>query len=125
MGRNLAEKLTELCFPSEDSMFAPYIFKQALIDSGMEQQDFGWKLYNPAKEYARLGLDGAEGGPFRIYSNKDYALCDTYPRCVCGRDSPMPSRAHFADLTNEHKRITHKHRTKGNLWSRRTSTTTC
>lgn len=49
--------------------------------------DFGWKIYDPLKEYQRIGLDGSEGdssGKWRIScANTNYEICPTYPAYVC------------------------------------------
>ena len=97
--KTLQEVLEELCFTSDEKMWAPYVYKSALLEKGMYLvlrkivvtyniavfiflkyllPDFGWSIYDAEAEYNRLGLGG--DSRYKLYSNEGYSLCSTYPR---------------------------------------------
>mgnify|MGYP002385772698 FL=1 len=45
--------------------------------------DIGWRIYDPLREYKRLGIDGSEEDSFGKWkitnANARYELCPTYP----------------------------------------------
>lgn len=64
-------KLT--CIEKVQDLYA-FSYKQVKVESGFN----GWELYNVKREFERQGIDWSK---WRISDlNKQYSLCDTYPR---------------------------------------------
>jgi myotubularin-related protein 6/7/8 len=52
------------------------------VDAEAELLDPGWALYDPVREYQRMGV-GLHAPQWRITTaNLDYTLCDTYPSVI-------------------------------------------
>ena len=77
--------------------------------------DDGWKIFNKAKEYERMGLNlNDKTCKFRYYSNKNYKTCATYPELlVVAREvkdediinsSNFRTKQRFPALTYYHKK---------------------
>ncbi|XP_064636835.1 myotubularin-related protein 2-like isoform X2 [Lineus longissimus] len=72
--RQVFEKLTQYAFPITNKvpMFA-FEFKE-------EYEENGWSVYDPIKEFKRMGLPNESWRVSR--ANENYEVCDTYPAIV-------------------------------------------
>lgn len=73
----IEEAVLALSQPGASFVKALFAFAYAAAGGG-SQQDDGWDLYDPGKEFQRIGIGPNCPWKISVY-NSDYQLCDTYP----------------------------------------------
>lgn len=61
--------------------FYAFNYQSNMLESNLSQK--GWKIYDPIKEYERLGLISSDESFWRLTTlNEDYKLCPSYPNTI-------------------------------------------
>lgn len=115
--KNAYNVLQQYVFPSKiDYMFAFYYKLSEPVPDNLD----GWKLFDPEREFKRMGL------PNDIYHlseiNKNYDLCSTYPSVLCTFRPELVAESELYSIASFRSRgrlpcLTWKHPTKSScMW---------